>query len=296
MENNEIYNAKKVLETISQDERERRLTELREKYRMDQHDIMLAGYDKGLKAGIEQTEEKIFKIANKLLTLGMPIKQIMEVTGLNKEEIDKIESEILTTVLKENFSLDNFYSQKQISAIKSILNTQNIFYISSPGSNQNLIYEYCSLLFNGLTIVISPVLPNITQNITSLPPCLKAAAITAFTTPSQKKEIYSAIKSEILNILYINPERFVLEKIDELKNFNIALICLEDISYSLPDSNHFRPLYINIINKIKMLKEDNDNKISLVLLSNYLTQIDKEKISEMYEIKKENIIEEEMSI
>ena len=214
----------------------------------------------------------------------------------NKEEIDKIESEILTTVLKENFSLDNFYSQKQISAIKSILNTQNIFYISSPGSNQNLIYEYCSLLFNGLTIVISPVLPNITQNITSLPPCLKAAAITAFTTPSQKKEIYSAIKSEILNILYINPERFVLEKIDELKNFNIALICLEEISYSLPDSNHFRPLYINIINKIKMLKEDNDNKISLVLLSNYLTQIDKEKISEMYEIKKENIIEEEMSI
>ena len=90
MENNEIYNAKKVLETISQDERERRLTELREKYRMDQHDIMLAGYDKGLKAGIEQTEEKIFKIANNLLTLGMPIKQIMEVTGLNKEEIYKL--------------------------------------------------------------------------------------------------------------------------------------------------------------------------------------------------------------
>ena len=58
MENNEIYNAKKVLETISQDERERRLTELREKYRMDQHDIMLAGYDKGLAAGIEQRKNR----------------------------------------------------------------------------------------------------------------------------------------------------------------------------------------------------------------------------------------------
>ena len=54
MENEEIKNAKKVLETISQDERERRLTELREKYRMDQRAIMLAGYDKGLKQGIEQ--------------------------------------------------------------------------------------------------------------------------------------------------------------------------------------------------------------------------------------------------
>ena len=90
MEDENINKAKKVLETISQDERERRLTELREKYRMDQHAIMLAGYDKGLKAGIEQTEEKIFKIANNLLTLGMSIEQIMEVTGLTKEEINKL--------------------------------------------------------------------------------------------------------------------------------------------------------------------------------------------------------------
>ena len=54
MEDENINKAKKVLETISQDERERRLTELREKYRMDQHAILLAGYDKGLKEGIEQ--------------------------------------------------------------------------------------------------------------------------------------------------------------------------------------------------------------------------------------------------
>ena len=90
MENDEINKAKKVLEEISQDERERRLSELREKYRMDQHAIMLAGYDKGLKAGIEQTEEKIFKIATNLLTLGMPIEQIVEVTGLTQEKIIKL--------------------------------------------------------------------------------------------------------------------------------------------------------------------------------------------------------------
>ena len=216
---------------------------------------------------------------------------------LPKEEIEQIENEILITVLKENFHMDNFTSDSQKQCIKSILNKLNTFYISSPGPQQNLVYEYCSLLFDGLTVVISPVLPNITQNITSLSPCLKAAAITSFTTPSQKKEIYSAIKSGILNILYINPERFVFEKIDELKTFNISLICLEEILHSLPDSNHFRPLYINIINKIKMLNEVNDhNKISTLLLSNYITKEDKEKISEMYDIKSENVIEEPIKI
>ena len=221
---------------------------------------------------------------------------------LPKEEIEQIENEILITVLKENFNYDKFNSESQIKCIKSILSKKNTFYISSPGPFQNLVYEYCSLLLEGLTIIISPVLPNITQNITSLSPCLKAAAITSFTTPAQKKEIYSAIKSGILNILYINPERFVLEKIEELKNFNISLICLEEILYSLPESNHFRPLYINIINKIQMLlegnnSEDNDtNKISILLLSNFITTEDKEKIRDMYDIKDENIIEEKMGI
>ena len=91
MENEGIKNAKKVLETISQDERERRLTELREKYRMDQRAIMLAGYDKGLKQGIEQgIEQERKEIVNKLLELKVPIEQVMEATGLTKEEIEDL--------------------------------------------------------------------------------------------------------------------------------------------------------------------------------------------------------------
>ena len=242
---------------------------------------------------------------NNLISPSKEEKIIVEEEEINnelpKEEIEQIEKEILITVLKENFNLDKFNSESQIKCIKSILSQKNTFYISPPGPFQNLVYEYCSLLLEGLTIVISPVLPNITQNITSLSPCLKAAAITSFTTPAQKKEIYSAIKSGILNILYINPERFVLEKIEELKSFNISLICLEEILYSLPESNHFRPLYINIINKIQMLLENNNddnniNKISILLLSNYITKEDKEKISDMYNINPENIIEEKMGI
>ena len=95
MEDENINKAKKVLETISQDERERRLTELREKYRMDQHAIMLAGYDKGLKEGIEQGLEKGIEqnkkdILEKLLKTNLSIEQIMEITGFTAEEIEKL--------------------------------------------------------------------------------------------------------------------------------------------------------------------------------------------------------------
>ena len=103
MEDENINKAKKVLETISQDERERRLTELREKYRMDQHAIMLAGYDKGLKEGIEQgiqqgleegIEQTKKNMLEKLLKTDLSIEQIMEITGFTDEEIEKIKKQI----------------------------------------------------------------------------------------------------------------------------------------------------------------------------------------------------------
>ena len=91
MENKEIKKAKEVLETISQDEKEIRLAELREKYRMDQHAIMLAGYDKGLKDGLEQGMLKERKeIVKKLLENDVSQEEIAKITGLSKEEIENI--------------------------------------------------------------------------------------------------------------------------------------------------------------------------------------------------------------
>ena len=95
MEDENIKKAKNVLEEISQDERERRLTELREKYRMDQHAIMLAGYDKGLRDGLEQGIEKGVEqnrkdILEKLLKTKLSIEEIIAITGFTEEEIKKL--------------------------------------------------------------------------------------------------------------------------------------------------------------------------------------------------------------
>lgn len=56
--NKAIIKAKEELDKISQDEHERYLAELREKYIMDQIAIEEAGYDKGVKAGIEKRRAK----------------------------------------------------------------------------------------------------------------------------------------------------------------------------------------------------------------------------------------------
>ena len=85
--NKEINKAKKVLEEISQDEHERYLAELRQKYIMDQKAIEGAGFDKGLKAGKEQ--EKIL-IAKNLKKQNLDAKLISEATGLSLDEVKKL--------------------------------------------------------------------------------------------------------------------------------------------------------------------------------------------------------------
>ena len=124
MSNKEIVMAKKVLDEISQDEHERYLAEIREKYILDQNATEAAGYDKGLKEGIKQgieeghkkgieegikeghkkgieegikeghekgVEEGKKEIAKKMLEEKLDIELIEKVTNISKEELKKIQ-------------------------------------------------------------------------------------------------------------------------------------------------------------------------------------------------------------
>ena len=106
MENKELKKAKDELEKISQDERERYLADLREKYIRDQLEIEETGYAKGLQAGIEQgikqgieqgiergIEQNKIETAKVLLSKGLSVEEIFEITGLSKKQIEKLMSE-----------------------------------------------------------------------------------------------------------------------------------------------------------------------------------------------------------
>ena len=111
MSNKEIVKAKEVLEEISQDEHERYLAELREKYILDQNATEAAGYDKGLKVGhseglkeglekgqkqgiekgIEQgKKENNLSIAKKMLEEKIPLETIIKITNLSKKDIENL--------------------------------------------------------------------------------------------------------------------------------------------------------------------------------------------------------------
>ena len=99
MSNEEVKKAKEVLDELSQDEHERRLAELREKYIMDQKATEAAGYDKGLEQGLKQGFEqgieqgeknKTLELANKMKAQGLDSDTIHKITGISIDEINKL--------------------------------------------------------------------------------------------------------------------------------------------------------------------------------------------------------------
>ena len=96
MENNEnIKKAKEKVDEFVADDEARILIELREKWEMDYKSSMASatrrglekGREEGIKTGIEQNK---INIARKLLSKKFSIEEIEEITGLTKEEIEKI--------------------------------------------------------------------------------------------------------------------------------------------------------------------------------------------------------------
>lgn len=84
-ENENLKEAVEKLDRISEDERMQRIVDLREKAIMDEKAI----YRKGTKDG---AKEKEIQIAKNMLKKGINILDIIEITGLTREEVEKIET------------------------------------------------------------------------------------------------------------------------------------------------------------------------------------------------------------
>ena len=86
-----LKKAEEELEYLSGDEAERRIAQLRETAELDRRFAMTGARDQGRKEGRKEgkAEEKL-EIARKMLEKNADINFIIEVTGLTKEEIEKL--------------------------------------------------------------------------------------------------------------------------------------------------------------------------------------------------------------
>lgn len=246
-----------------------------------------------------------------------------------EEENDKIkklsykdfEKLIFQNILIENFEYKNF-KDYQLETIINILDKRSSLLILPPGKGKSLVFQFCSILLEGLVILISPFIASISDQLINLPACISAASLTSFTNIKEKLVIMDGIKNKKIKILFITPERLAFENLKEFGE--ISLVVFDDVSNCCPLSNSFRSSYITIknlfnefsqnfhgntceeyTNKMDLISEDekingykktNKNKITFLLFANNSTNIIEKDICKFYQIKNENIFKSKLKI
>ncbi len=169
-------------------------------------------------------------------------------TGENKQD----HTEAISGILQKYFGYTSFYPLQE-NIIKEVLKQRDVFVLMPTGGGKSLCYQLPALLFSGVTIVVSPLIALMKDQVDGL--SANGIPATFINSSLDYNEINERKRNLINNkvkILYIAPERLVMpDFLQFLQKLNICLFAIDE-SHCISEWGHdFRPEY----RQLRLLKE-----------------------------------------
>lgn len=157
-------------------------------------------------------------------------------------------------ILKQYFNYDSFRGIQE-QCIDSILNGNDTICVMATGGGKSITFQVPGLIFEGLTLVISPLISLMNDQVKNLrDKNILAGTLNSNTTLEEEKETLKLLEEGKLKFLYLSPERILNDKYKNiLINKNISQITIDE-AHCIEWGYDFRPSYLHIIEFINKLK------------------------------------------
>ena len=154
-------------------------------------------------------------------------------------------TQILHDTLKENFGFEKFRPNQE-DIINCILAGQDTVAIMPTGGGKSICFQLPALLFAGITIVISPLIALMKDQVDSLKANgIEACFINSSQTEEEREYYIERLKSNIIKLVYVAPES--LSFLDNLFNsLTVSLIAIDEAHCISAWGHDFRPAYTNL--------------------------------------------------
>ncbi|MBZ0200717.1 MAG: ATP-dependent DNA helicase, partial [Ignavibacteriaceae bacterium] len=153
-----------------------------------------------------------------------------------------------TQILKKYFGFESFKGEQKNIIDRIVYDSGHTLVLMPTGGGKSLCYQVPALCFNGGTIVISPLIALMQDQVDTLrTKNIPASFINSTVSRTDREKRLEQFINGTIKLLYVTPERFrILEFVERIKDAEISLLAVDEAHCISEWGHDFRPDYSRI--------------------------------------------------